>query len=290
MGCEIWIPRNSTLNFFDSPCRTNVKELKKEKLAPCFGDAERLVMPFRLMGWNPRSTHPMPSNIRGSNLDISTNIPHLVRRNLYLDRVFPSLPCWMIRTHPPVWSCVQLLHAPPTTYSFIPSLPVLGSSGHLLQMAQGNIQWRLEANKRPPASDVSAGLGSFTRKETPKKQNPRVNPSYPPTPADSRGSASQRNYTQQVSSADAKAKMFSKFKKRERRKQSSCTSKEQASKKQKKKLKQLHAASRTGSKCQSTVAKARKLSKFKKRKRRKQSSGTSYTQQVSKCRRKSKNV
>ena len=142
-------------------------------------------MPFRLMGWNPRSTHPMPSNIRGSNLDISTQHSPFSSmifpaRNLYLVRAFPSLPCWMTRTHPPVWSCVQLFHAPPTTYSFIPSLPVLGSSGHLLQMAQGNIQWRLEANKRPPASDVSAGLGTFTRKETPKKQNPRVNPSYPP--------------------------------------------------------------------------------------------------------------
>ena len=242
MRCEIWIPRNSTRNFFDSPCRTNVKELKREKLAPCFGDAERLVIPFSLMGWNPRSMHPIPHAQQHPQVQLGYVHQHSTfssmifpARNLYLVRVFPSLPCWMTRTHPPVWSCVQLFHAPPTTYSFIPSLPVLGSSGHLLQMAQGNIQWRLEANKRPPASDVSAGLGSFTRKETPKKQNPRVNPSYPPTPADSRGSASQRNYTQQVSSADARAKMFSKFKKRERRKQSSCTSKEQASKKQKKK-------------------------------------------------------
>ena len=80
-----------------------------------------------------------------------------------------------------------------------------------------------------------SGSRQFHQERNPPKKNPRVNPSYPPTPADSRGSASQRNYTQQVSSADARAKMFSKFKKRERRKQSSCTSKEQASKKQKKK-------------------------------------------------------
>ena len=91
----------------------------------------------------------------------------------------------------------------------------------------------------------------------------------PPTPADSRGSASEKQLhaasrtRSKCQSADARVNMISKFMfskfKKGKEKQSSCTSKEQASKKQKKKkkIKQLHAASRTRSKCQSTVAKAR---------------------------------
>ena len=72
-------------------------------------------------------------------------------------------------------------------------------------------------------------------------------------------------------SADATEKL-SKLKKRERRKQSSSTSKKLARKKEKKKtMKQLHAASRTRSKCQSADAKEKCLANLKERKRRKQS-------------------